>query len=107
MPKLPLSVTLDQENLLWLRTQMATARRRSLSETLDQLVTDARRGGRVAEGTMRSVMGTIDISDADPELLEADIYVREQFSRSARPRFATRKRRAEPLASKQRKSRTR
>jgi hypothetical protein len=106
MPKLPLSVTLDQENLLWLRAQTAAARRRSLSETLDQLVTDARRSGRVAEGAIRSVLGTIDITDDDPDLLEADLYVREQFARSARQPFAAKESRGEaPAAPKRRTSR--
>ena len=84
MPKNPISVTLDQENLLWLRAQTEATKGKSLSDTLDRLVTEARAAGRVAPGTVRSVVGTIDISDADPNLLTADDYVRGLFEQSAR-----------------------
>jgi hypothetical protein len=83
MPKLPLSVTLDQDNLLWLRSQ-TTAAKRSLSETLDQLVTEARLAGRVPEGSVRSVVGTVDITGDDPLLSGADDYVRGLFDASVR-----------------------
>ena len=79
MPKTALSITLDQDNLLWLRAQTVAARGKSLSDTLDQLVTAARQAGQVAEGSVRSVAGTIDISDDDPDLAGADQYVRSLF----------------------------
>jgi hypothetical protein len=84
MPKNAISITLDQDNLLWLRAQTAAAKGKSLSETIDRLVTDARAAGRVAPGTVRSVVGTIDISDADPDLLTADEYVRGLYEHSHR-----------------------
>ncbi len=84
MPKTALSITLDQDNLLWLRAQTAAAKGKSLSDTLDQLVTAARQAGRVADGAIRSVSGTIDITDDDPDLAGADAYVRGLFDRSAR-----------------------
>jgi hypothetical protein len=87
MPKSAISVTLDQENLLWLRAQTAAARGTSLSELLDRLVTEARHAGRVAPGTVRSVVGTIDISDVDPDLSKADDYVRALFEPSSRQPF--------------------
>ena len=82
MPKSALSITLDQDNLLWLRAQTAAAKGKSLSDTIDQLVTAARQAGRVAEGAIRSVAGTIDISDEDPDLAHADAYVNALFERS-------------------------
>jgi hypothetical protein len=82
MPKSALSITLDQDNLLWLRAQTAAAKGKSLSETIDRLVTEARAAGRIAPGTVRSVVGTIDISDADPDLLAADEYVRGLYEHS-------------------------
>ena len=40
MPKRAVSVTLETDNLLWLRGQARGAPRRSLSEVLDRLVTE-------------------------------------------------------------------
>lgn len=77
-------MTLDRDNLLWLRSQTAAARRRSVSETLDRIVTDARQGGRVAAAAIRSVVGTVDVNPDDPDLVEADGYVRDVFRRSTR-----------------------
>ena len=88
MPKTALSITLDQDNLLWLRAQTASGKGKSLSDTLDRLVTIARQAGQVAEGSVRSVAGTIDISDDDPDLASADESVRNLFDRSARLRRA-------------------
>jgi hypothetical protein len=45
MRKEPVSVTLGRENLLWLRGQAARSKRRSLSDTLDEIVTAARLSG--------------------------------------------------------------
>lgn len=90
MPKHALSITLDQDNLLWLRAQTAAAKGRSLSETLDRLITDARQAGRVGAHTVRSVVGTVDINGDDPDLETADAYVRGLFERSARQPFLVR-----------------
>ena len=81
MPKTPISVTLDVDNLLWLKAQTASGKRRSLSDTLDAVVTAARTG---AQGslTSRSVVGTVDISADDPGLDQADAYVRREFETS-------------------------
>ena len=81
MPKAPISVTLDADNLLWLKGQTASGKRRSLSDTLDALVTAARTGAHGAT-TSRSVVGTVDISTDDPGLDRADTYVRSEFEAS-------------------------
>jgi len=78
MPKSPVSVTLDIDNLIWLRGRMASRKRRSLSDALDEIVTAARTGVAGFEPS-RSVAGTIRIADEDPGLLEADAYLRAHF----------------------------
>jgi hypothetical protein len=90
MAKEPVSVTLAAENLLWLRGRTRAARRRSLSETLDLLVTEARRSRGLKDGASRSVVGTIDIDAADPDLAGADAYVRGLFDASTGRPFLVR-----------------
>jgi hypothetical protein len=89
MPKKPLSVTLEETNLLWLKGQAAAMKRRSLSEALDQLITAARAGGHGAVAA-RSVVGTIDIAPGDPELESADAYIQDVFNTSLRRPFLAR-----------------
>jgi|SRR4029434_1506605 hypothetical protein len=85
MGKLPISVTLDSDNLLWLRGRAASRKRRSLSEALDEILTAARTGAHGAQAS-RSVVGTIDLAADDPGLLRADAYIREEMEASlARP----------------------
>jgi hypothetical protein len=81
MPKTPLSVTLDDANLLWLKGRAAGRKKRSLSEALDDILTEARRGGAGADAP-RSVIGTVDIADDDPRLDRADASVRSLFDES-------------------------
>ena len=81
MPKQPISVTLEADNLLWLKGQTASGKRRSLSDTLDALVTAARTGAH-GGSTSRSVVGTIDIASDDPGLDEADASVRRELEAS-------------------------
>src|SRR5262245_42689396 len=81
MPKEPVSVTLGRENLLWLRGRAARSKRRSLSDALDEIVTAARLGGQ-APGSIRSVVGTVDVAGDDQGLDRADQYVREEFEAS-------------------------
>lgn len=78
------SVTLKTDNLLWLRAQASATARGSLSEVLDQLVTDARTSGRTDERAIRTVRGTIDLPDDDPMLEQADALIRAQFDKSLR-----------------------
>ena len=80
MPKTAVSVTLDADNLLWLRARAAQRKRRSLSDTLDEVVTAARTGG-LGAGPIRSVVGTISFTDED--LQAADAYVKALFEESA------------------------
>jgi hypothetical protein len=89
MPKKPLSVTLDESNLLWLKGRAAATKRRSLSEALDELITAARAGGHGAIAA-RSVVGTIDIAPGDPRLETADAYLQETFATSLRRPFVAR-----------------
>ena len=74
-------MTLSRENLLWLRGRAARSKRRSLSDTLDEIVTAARLGGQLP-GSVRSVVGTVDIAGDDPGLERADQYIRGEFEAS-------------------------
>ena len=80
MPKKPVSVTLESDNLLWLRGRTASGKHRSLSEALDDVVTAARLGA--LPGESRSVAGTVDIAGDDPGLDRADVYVRALYDAS-------------------------
>jgi hypothetical protein len=82
MPKRAISVTLDADNLTWLKGRASAAGVRSISGLLDQLVSAARSSGRV--GPSRSVVGTIDVADSDPWLEAADGEVRGMFEASLR-----------------------
>ena len=80
MAKQAISVTLEADNLTWLKGRAGAAGLRSVSELLDQLVTAARASGRV--GPSRSVGGTIDLDASDPWLEGADEAVRTMFDTS-------------------------
>jgi hypothetical protein len=79
MARRALSVTLETDNVTWLKGR-AGAAGDSVSEVLDQIVTAARRSGRI--GPTRSVVGTIDIDASDPGLAGADAAVRSLFDAS-------------------------
>ena len=72
MPKRGISVTLSDDNLLWLKARTQAAKARSLSETLDGLVTEARLSGRIPDSLMRSVVGTIDVESTRPNAFTAE-----------------------------------
>ena len=80
MAKQAISVTLDTDNLTWLKGRAGAAGLRSVSELLDRLVTAARESGRI--GPSRSVVGTIDIDASDPRLEGADEVVRGLYEMS-------------------------
>lgn len=80
----PISVTIDEDNLLWLKAQAAATARGSVSEILDRLVGEARAEGRTGAAAIRSVAGTIDLPADDPGLEEASSYVRMMFDQSLR-----------------------
>jgi hypothetical protein len=90
MPKRGISVTLQDDNLLWLKSRTVALKGRSLSETLDDLVTAARTSGDVPGHTIRSVVGTIDIAADDPDLDNADAYLRSLVSSSLSRPFLVR-----------------
>ncbi|MEI6244743.1 MAG: hypothetical protein WCQ64_06820 [Acidobacteriota bacterium] len=77
MPKQALSVTIEDANVTWLRGRVRSGKRRSLSEALDDVVTQARLGGRTDDA--RSVVGTVDIAGGDATLSDADGDVRRAF----------------------------
>jgi hypothetical protein len=78
MNKQAVSVTLAVENLRWLQAQSLARRSRSLSATLDQILSEAR--GR--SGPARSVVGAVTVDESDPELLDADRVLRGLFQAS-------------------------
>ena len=79
MARRAISVTLETDNVTWLKGR-AGAAGESVSELVDQLVTTARQGGGI--GPARSVVGTIDIDSSDPLLEHADAAVRSTFEAS-------------------------
>ncbi|HXW08738.1 MAG TPA: hypothetical protein VD833_26140 [Vicinamibacterales bacterium] len=63
MPKKAVSLTLDQDNLIWLKGRARVIAGGSLSEAVDQLIDEARAGRLGASEPSRSVVGTIDLPD--------------------------------------------
>ena len=82
MSKQAISVTLEADNLTWLKGRAGAAGLRSVSELLDQIVAAARASGQI--GPSRSVVGTIDVHASDPGLEGADDAVRDMFDQSLR-----------------------
>ncbi len=74
MSKRAISVTLQSDNLTWLKARAGAIGARSVSDLLDQLVAEARRA--TPGGSVRSVVGTIDIDASDPLLNGADDVLR-------------------------------
>ena len=103
MPRKAVSVTLEMDNVAWLKGR-AGAAGESMSEVLDQIVTAARRGK--GAGPAQSVVGTIDIDASDPLLERADAAVRATFEASIGRPFMVRERgradRYSPRAGKKR-----
>jgi hypothetical protein len=84
MSKRPVSLTLDEANLLWLKGRGHG--RGNLSAAVDDLITAARAGRFGVPAAGRSVIGTIDLAADDPRLERADSVVRDLFAASlARP----------------------
>lgn len=104
MTKQAISVTLDADNVTWLKGRTGAGGARSVSELLDRLVSAARHIGSV--GLARSVVGTIDIDSSDPLLERADTTVRSLFDESlGRPLLVME--RAETYRATRRGSKTR
>jgi hypothetical protein len=84
--KRAISVTIGEDNLLWLKGQAGASASGSVSEVIDRLIADARAAGRTDAAAIRTVVGSIDLPHEDGDLAEADAYVRGVFDRSlARP----------------------
>lgn len=83
MTKQPISVTLNADNVTWLKGRVGAAGFKSVSDLLNQLVSEARktRHGYAA----RSVVGTIDVDSSDPSLETADTAVRALFQIDRKP----------------------
>jgi hypothetical protein len=92
-----ISVTLAEDNLLWLRGQAGKATGGNVSEILDRLVGEARQAGWASPGAVRSVVGSVDLPDDDPDLQQADAYLRSLFAESA----------AQPILVRERSPRSR
>ena len=100
--KKAVSITLGEDNLLWLRGQAAASASGSLSEVLDRLVHDARMSGRTDVRAIRSVVGTVDLPAEDPDLSEAGSYVRALFDQSLRRPMVVREKPPAPRGRKRR-----
>jgi hypothetical protein len=101
--KKAVSFTLDPRNILWLRAQAAATTGQTASSIVDRLLTDARLGGRIDPAAIRSVAGTIDLPDDDPDLAQADAFIRTIFERSiGRPQLV-KERRAPSRAARRRR----
>ncbi len=75
--KQAISVTLQRDNVTWLKGRADTAGCKSVSEFLDRLVSAARTRGMII--SPRSVVGTIEIDPSDPSLSGADRAVQTFF----------------------------
>ena len=83
MSKQAVSVTLRPDNLLWLKTHVKATGGRSLSEALDEIITEARTGTDASAAEVRSVVGNARIPRSEEALSEAGAQVAALFRRSA------------------------
>ncbi|MDP2320266.1 MAG: hypothetical protein Q8O42_13120 [Acidobacteriota bacterium] len=81
MAKRPISLTIDETNLLWLKGRARVMAGGSVSAAVDQLVAEARAGRLGGAEPSRSVVGTIDLAH-DPLLTGADAAIRAVFAGS-------------------------
>jgi hypothetical protein len=78
MNKVPISVTLDTDNLLWLKARTQASGSRSVSAVLDELITKARR----SKGPATSVVGLVSFPEGVEGLERGTQEVRQLFERS-------------------------
>lgn len=97
-------MTLDAENVTWLKGRTGAGGFRSVSDLLNRLIVDARAGGGAAAG-VRSVAGTIDVDASDPLLEKADAAVRHLYNMSLGRPLIVREARAAYSASPKKKRR--
>ncbi len=74
------SVDLESENLIWLQARATASGARSISKTLNEVLAKVRTGGVAV--TPRSIRGTIELPESDPDLSVSQEKVRELFRRS-------------------------
>jgi hypothetical protein len=87
MAKSAISVTLQDDNLTWLRGRVRADQARSVSAVLDRIVAEARTRG--TGSSVRSVVGTIEVAPADPLLARADEAIHALLTNSlSRPFLA-------------------
>ena len=84
MSKQAVSVTLQPDNVLWLKTRVKAAGGRSLSEALDEIITKVRAGSGAAAEMIRSVVGNARIPRSEQALSEADEELSGLFRKSVR-----------------------
>jgi hypothetical protein len=101
MAKQAISVTLNTDNLTWLKARAGAIGARSVSELLDRLVAEARR--MTPRGAVRSVIGTIDIDASDPLLENAHDVLRTVFDASLKRPALVKEARAKYGAAKKRR----
>ena len=89
MAKKAISLTLDRDNLMWLRGRARVVAGGSLSEAVDQLIDEARAGRLGVGEPSRSLVGTIDLPD-DSVLLKGGEEIRELFRSSLSRPFVLR-----------------
>jgi hypothetical protein len=102
MNKRAVSVTLRPDNILWLKTRVKASGGRSLSQALDEIITEARTGASASATDRRSVVGNARIPASEAALSRAAQEIRAQFrraigrrnepSRGTKARSASRKR---------------
>lgn len=102
MTKQAISVTLNTDNLTWLKARAGAIGARSVSDLLDQIVAHARRAA--PGGAVRSVVGTIDIDGSDPLLEGADDVLRTLFDVSLKRPTLVKEARAKYRATKRRRA---
>ena len=78
MGKKAISVTMEADNLLWLRARTRATGTRSISALLDGLVT----GARKASGPVTSVVGFVSFPEGEDGLQRGKEEIRELFDRS-------------------------
>ncbi len=102
MSKKAISVTLRADNLLWLKTRVKVKGDRSVSETLDQIITKARAGAEAGGAEVRSVVGNARIPTSDRALTEAGAQVAALFLASESASRGRRRKRTGPAARRRR-----
>jgi len=83
---------MSEDNLLWLRGQAAQTTRGSVSEVLDRIVGEARTAGWADPAAVKSIIGTVDLPDDDPDLAEAEAHIRSIFAASSQRPMLVRER---------------